>query len=131
MATRTQSTRRNMALSGLIVGALGIVILRLAGVDMPVVPPGLVLLLAAAIALATARGRWAAILTAVVGFVEIGGFLASGSYTGLFETGSPLVTAGTWIRLAGIVTATIAGLMASVENRRTVNATGSDSMAGS
>jgi len=119
MEIRTLSTARRVAVAGLILGALGIVILGVAGVNMPMVPPGLVMLLAAAIALATGRGRWAAILAVVVGLAEIGGFFASGSYSGLVETGSPGVLIGTWIRLIGIITATVAGLVASFERQIT------------
>lgn len=118
MQTRNLSTSRRIAIAGLILGALGIVILGVAGLDMPVVPPGLVLLLAAAVALVSGRGRWAAVLATVVGVAEIGGFFASGSYVGLLESGSPGLIAGTWIRLLGITTAAVSGLVASFEHNR-------------
>lgn len=117
MKIKTLSTARRIAIVGLILGGLGIVILRLAGVEMPWVPPGLVLLLAAAFALVTARGRWAAVLVTIVGVAEIGGFFASGSYSGLVEMGSPGVMTGTWIRLIGITTVTVFGLVASFERQ--------------
>ena len=119
MEIRKVSTARRIAVAGLILGGLGIVILRLSGVDMPVVPPGLVLMLVAAIALATTRGRWAAVLASIVGVAEIGGFFASGSHSSLAELGSPWTMAGTWVRLIGIATATVAGLVASFASHRT------------
>ena len=106
------SNTRRLCVIGLSAGALGIAILYIAGVEMPVVPPGLVLLVVAAIAVANARGRWAPILGAVVGLAEIAGIFASGATGSLFEVGAPAVLAGSWIRLLGVVLATIAGVVA-------------------
>ena len=51
------SNARRLCVIGLSAGAVGIAILYVSGVEMPVVPPGLVLLVVAAVAVANARGR--------------------------------------------------------------------------
>jgi hypothetical protein len=109
MQQRTLGALRRGTLIGLVAAAVGIVVLRIAGVDMPVVPPGLVMLAVAAVAVAVSGRRWVAVVAVVVGIAELVGFFASGSATNLFSPGSFLVGAGTWIRLAGTVAAITAG----------------------
>jgi hypothetical protein len=109
MSTNQLANLRRSAIGGLLAGAIGIVILKLSGVEMPVVPPGVVLLILAAALVGTVRRRWAAAFAAVVGLAELGGFFASGSAANLFETESIGVFTGTWIRLLGVVVATLAG----------------------
>jgi hypothetical protein len=96
---------------GLLAGAVGIVILRLAGTPMPLVPPGLVLLIAAALLVALQRWRWAPAVGALVGLAEIIGFVASGSWIGLANIDQIWILVGTWIRGLGIVTAVLAGIV--------------------
>jgi hypothetical protein len=98
---------------GLLAGAVGIVILRLAGTPMPLVPPGLVLLIAAALLVALQRWRWAPAVGALVGLAEIIGFVASGSWIGLANIDQIWILVGTWIRGLGIVTAVLAGIVAT------------------
>jgi hypothetical protein len=112
MTTRPLSPARRTTLLGLIVTAAGIVILKVAGVAMPVVPPGLVLLVVAAVLVATVRGRWAVIVALLVALSEAIGFAASGSAAGLVSTGALAVLTGTWVRLVGTVVAVVAGAQA-------------------
>ncbi len=122
-AKQSPSAARTATIVGLIVGAVGILILRLAGVAMPVVPPGLVMLVVAAVFVAVAPWRWAPVVAIVAGLAEVAGFFASGSADGLFEIGSLGVLAGTWVRLAGILTAVVAGVLATRIARRTAAGT--------
>jgi hypothetical protein len=100
-------------LAGLLTGAVGLVILRLAGAEMPAVPPGLILLTLAAVLVGLTRRRWSLALGALAGLAEVAGFLASGSAADLADP-SPLgIFVGTWIRGLGIITAVIAGTVAA------------------
>lgn len=122
MTSRTLSPARRTTLLGLILTAAGIVILKVAGVAMPVVPPGLVLLAVAAVLVATVQRRWATVVALLVALSEAAGFLASGSAAGLFDTASLGVLTGTWVRLIGTVVAVVAGAWAAREPAAAVDA---------
>ena len=109
MQQRTLGALRRGTVIGLVAAAAGIVLLRIAGVDMPVVPPGLVMLAVAAVAAAVSGRRWIAVVAVVVGIAELLGLFVSGSASNLFGPDSFLVGAGTWIRLAGTIGAITAG----------------------
>jgi hypothetical protein len=102
---RTLGAPRRGTVVGLLVAAVGIVLLLVAGVDMPVVPPGLVILAVAAVAAAVSGRRWVAVVAVAVGVTELVGLLASVSATNLFSPASFLVGTGTWVRLVGTVVA--------------------------
>jgi hypothetical protein len=103
---------------GLVAGAAGIGVLRLEGVDMPVVPPGLVLLVGAALMVALAPWRWSPVVGALMGLAEVIGIIASGSVADLVDLSPVGVFIGTWIRTLGVVTALIAGVLATATNYR-------------
>ena len=106
------SNARRLCIIGLSAGAVGIAILYVSGVEMPVVPPGLVLLVVAAVAVANARGRWVVIVGTVVAIAEIAGIFASDATGSLFVANMPGVLTGSWIRLLGVLLATVAGVVA-------------------
>jgi hypothetical protein len=107
------SGARLATVAGLAVGALGIVILRQAGVAMPTVPPGLVLLIGAALLVGITGWRWTPAVGALVGLAEIIAILATGSAANLIDLSPVGVFIGTWIRALGVVTALIAGVLAT------------------
>jgi hypothetical protein len=109
------TTARITTITGLLVAAVGIVILYVAGVAMPVVPPGLVILLVAAALMA--KWRWATLVGVVAALAEAAGFVGSGSLASL-TADSFAVAAGTWIRLIGIVVALVAGILATTPRYR-------------
>lgn len=119
---RTLGAPRRGTVIGLAAAAVGIVLLMVAGVDMPVVPPGLVMLALAAVAAAVSGRRWVAGVAVLVGVAELVGLLASGSATNLFSPGSFLVGAGTWIRLVGTLGAIAAGSIWLVRRRQPATA---------
>lgn len=105
---RTSSARRHGAVVGLLGAAGGIGLQKLAGVDMPAVPPSAVLLTIAAVALVgVRRRRWPGVVALVVLAAEAIGFVASGSIADLVGTDSLGVTAATWVRLSGILVAAV------------------------
>lgn len=113
MVTHTPlSAARRAAQTGLITAAVGIAVLKVAGTAMPVVPPGLVLLVVAAVLVGVVRRRWTLVVGLLLVVAEFAGFFASGSASGLADLGPIGVFAGTWIRLVGLIVAFAAGLIA-------------------
>lgn len=107
-----RSPARAATTAGLLAGAVGIVVSRIGGADMPLVPPGLVLLVVAAALVAGTRWRWAALFGALVASAEVLGFVLSGAAAGLLALDEPLRFTGAWTRGIGIVVALVAGIVA-------------------
>ena len=123
-----------LTVAGLVVGALGIAILWAAGVEFPIYPPpGLVILLAGAWFVGLAPWRWAPGVGAFMGLFVTVGFLISGGIPNLvggdgstfFGTANPVdrdtlsTVIGTWIQMIGVLTALVAGVIATRANCRT------------
>jgi hypothetical protein len=79
VAMTTSNRPRILTAAGLVLCGAGIGILKLAGVDMPTVPPGLVIVLVAAVAVVFLPWRWAPVLGVLAALAEAAGFFASGS----------------------------------------------------
>ncbi len=107
-----------MTLAGLVMGAVGIAILWASGVEFPVVvPPGLVLLLVAVAIVGLARWRWAPAIGAFMGLFVTVGFLISPTGIPNFVGDHGLsVAIGTWIQMTGVLTALVAGTIATARN---------------
>jgi hypothetical protein len=117
-STNRWSGARGATVIGLVAGAVGILVLRFSGAAMPSVPPGLVLLVAAAALVAFSSRRWASIVAVLVALSEILGYVLSGSTYGLFAVDSIGILIGTWVRGIGIVVAFMAGIAATVAGYR-------------
>jgi hypothetical protein len=118
---RSLSTPRAATVAGLVVGALGIVILWASGVAFPfVIPPGIVILLIGALVVALTKWRWAPALGAFLGLFVFVGFLISPSgVPNLLGQNGMGVAVGQVIQVIGVLTALIAGVMASWTNYQT------------
>jgi hypothetical protein len=103
---------------GLVVAAAGIVILDVSGIAFPTVPPGLVILLAAAALVGWAPWRWVPAAGAFVSLFLTVGFVASGSVSYLVDAGRPGGLAGAWVELLGVLTALVAGVVATIQHYR-------------
>jgi hypothetical protein len=101
--------KRGIAAVGLIAAAAGIVLQRTAGVEMPLVPPGLVLLVVAAALTLFIQWRWVPAFGVVVALMEAVA-LAMGGVTDLFDAGTVGVLLATWVRAIGVVIALVAGV---------------------
>jgi hypothetical protein len=130
---RTLSGERALTVAGLVVGAAGIAVLWASGVEFPVaIPPGLVILLVGALFVGVAPWRWATGVGAFLGLFVTFGFLVSGGMPNLvggdgntfFGTPNPIESdtlgtiIGTWIQMIGVLTALIAGVIATRNNYR-------------
>jgi hypothetical protein len=118
-AQRSWSRSRTATVAGLAAGALGIAILWAAGVEFPIYPPpGIVILLAGAVFVGLAPWPWTPGVGAFLGLFVTVGFVASGGPPNLFGRDGTSVAVGTWIQMAGVLTALIAGVIATRANYR-------------
>ncbi len=130
---RKLSGERALTVAGLVVGGAGIAILWASGVEFPVaIPPGLVILLVGALFVGLAPWRWATGVGAFMGLFVTLGFLISGGIPNLvggdgssfFGTPDRVdrdtlgTVIGTWIQMIGVLTALIAGVIATRNNYR-------------
>ena len=111
---------RAATIVGLGVGTVGIAILWAAGVEFPVYPPpGIVILIAGTVFVALARWAWAPAVGAFLGLFVTVGFLISptgmSNLTGEAGTG---VAIGQAIQVVGVLTALVAGVVATRTNYR-------------
>ena len=102
----------------------GIVVQIIAGVNYPAVPPGLIILLVAAALVVFVPWRWVSLIAVFAsGFLLIGGFANADSRSHLTHAGHPGPFIGTWIEIAAMAVAIIAGIAALiVGNRRLARA---------
>jgi hypothetical protein len=116
-ATKSLRGSRLLTVAGLVVAAAGIAFQRVAGVEMPAIPPGLVMLLVAAALITFTRWRWAPALGALVALAEVIAVTigASDVLTDLSPVGTFLAT---WVRTIGAATAVGAGVTATVTGMR-------------
>ena len=104
---------------GLVAGAVGIAILWASGVEFPIYPPpGIPILLAGAIFVALATWPWAPGVGAFLGLFVTVGFVVSGGPPNLVGRDGTIVAIGTWIQMTGVLTALIAGMIATRTNYR-------------
>src|ERR687889_2188940 len=130
---RKLSGERALTVGGLVAGSAGIAILWASGVEFPVaIPPGLVILLVGALFVGLAPWRWAPSVGAFLGLFVTLGFLVSGGIPNLvsgdgstfFGTPNPIgrdtlgTIIGPWIQLIGVLTALIAGMIATQNSYR-------------
>jgi hypothetical protein len=106
------SSARVWTIAGLLVGAVGLIVQKVGGMEMPVVPPGLIFLVVAAGLMLNTKWRWAPIVAVLAGVAELAGFFGSGAASWLTRSDEFVGMAGTWIRLIGIATAAVAGALA-------------------
>jgi hypothetical protein len=115
----TWSGPRAATVAGLVVGAVGIAILWAAGVEFPIYPPpGIIILLAGAIFVGLTSWPWAPAVGAFLGLFITVGFVASGGPPSLLGQDGTGVAIGTWIQMAGVLTALAAGVIATRANYR-------------
>lgn len=120
MEQRSLLTRASqMTVAALLVAAAGFVIQIVSGVDVPTVPPGLVILLVAAALVAFAPWRWMPVVGVVVGLFLLVGFFASGAVVSLLEPSQLGVFLGAWVQFLAVIVAVATGIVAVSQNYRT------------
>jgi hypothetical protein len=107
-----------LTVAALLVAAAGFVMQIVAGVDVPTVPPGLVILLVAAALVTFAPWRWMPVVGVVVGLFLLVGFFASGAVGSLLEPSELGVFLGAWVQFLAVIFAVVAGIVAVSQNYR-------------
>ena len=107
-----------LTVAALLVAAAGFVIQIISGVDVPTVPPGLVIMLVAAGLVAFLPWRWIPVVGAAVGLFLLVGFFASGAVSSLLDPSRLGVFVGAWIQFLAVIAAVVTGIVATVQNYR-------------
>jgi hypothetical protein len=107
-------TARNLTAAGLVGIIVGIVFLRIAGVEMPPVPPGAVICLVAAVLMYVAPWKWTPIIAVLGALAEA---FPSIMGVGSAEQGGMEVL-GDWVRLIGAVVALVFSVIATIASFR-------------
>ncbi len=110
------SSSGKVTAAALLVAALGFAIQIFSGVEVPAVPPGLVILLVATGLVAFSPWRWVPAVGIVVGLFMFVGFFASGAVGNLFDPSRLGVLVGAWMQLLAVIAAIVAGGGATARN---------------
>ena len=122
MAARASLAQRAKTIEvvGLVVAAMGVLTEYLTGVPgFPTVPPGPIILAAAAVVVRFVRWRWSPGVGVLAAVFLSGGAVASGRTAQLLATPSVLGQwAGAVVQVVGLLTALVAGVVALTTLRR-------------
>lgn len=113
---RTLPRATRLAAAFLLVAAAGFVIQIISGIQVPAVPPGLVMMLVAAALVAFLPWRWIPLVGAGVGLFLLVGFFASGAVANLLDPTRPGVLIGAWIQFLAVFVVIVAGIIAVMQN---------------
>jgi len=116
---KSLSPSQKVTIAALLVAALGFAIQILSGIEVPTIPPGLVILVVAAALVALLPWRWAPVVGIVVGLFLLVGFFASGAVGNLLDPSRFGVLVGAWIQFLSVIVAVVAGAVATIQNYRT------------
>ena len=112
------SSASKLTVAALLVAALGFAIQIFSGIDVPTVPPGLVILVVAATVVGLLPWRWVPVVGAFVGLFLFVGFFASGALGNLLDPSRFGVLVGAWIQFLALIVAVAGGLVATIQNYR-------------
>jgi hypothetical protein len=112
------SRAARLTVAALLVAAFGFAIQIFSGIEVPTIPPGLVILLVAAGLVAFLPWRWVPVVSALAGLFLFVGFFASGAVIVLLDPGRIGVLVGAWIQFLALIVAAVAGIIATTRNYR-------------
>jgi hypothetical protein len=112
------SPASKLTVAALLVAALGFAIQIFSGIEVPTVPPGLVILVVAATVVALLPWRWVPVVGAFAGLFLFVGFFASGALGNLLDPSRFGVLVGAWIQFLALIVAVVGGLVATIQNYR-------------
>jgi hypothetical protein len=102
--------------AGLATAVAGVIIQIVSGHPYPKVPPVFFILLIPAGLIVFVHRRWTPILTIIAGVFLINGLFGSGAYVRLFNLTNAGDSIGLWIQTIGVFGATVAGIVAIIQN---------------
>jgi hypothetical protein len=100
---------RRVVLVSFVVSALGIPVQILGGWAYPVVPPGMLITLAAGLA-ALLPVRWAPVVSLVGGGFIVVGFVAVGDIANMLGSQNATVMTGKWLQMIALVVGVVAAV---------------------
>jgi hypothetical protein len=111
---------KKLTIAGLVVGAIGIAVLWAAGVAFPIYPPpGILILGAGALFLSLFRMRWTPVVGVALGlFIAVGFLISPTGIDNLTGVHGAAVAVGTVVQLVGVITAVVAGAVATAAGYR-------------
>jgi hypothetical protein len=115
------SSVEKVAIGGLLVAAVGVVIQIASGTPYPTIPPVFFILLIPAALIAFGPWRWAPVPAVLAGLFLTFGLFASGESARLWDmskVGGPEAPVGLWVQMLAVVVATVAAIVATVQNYR-------------
>jgi hypothetical protein len=112
------SPASKLTIAALLVAALGFAIQIVSGIDVPTVPPGLVILVVAAAVVVLLPWRWVPVVAAFAGVFLFVGFFASGAVGNLLDPSRFGVLLGAWIQFLALIIVVVVGLVATIQNYR-------------
>jgi hypothetical protein len=113
---------RRTVLVSLVISAIGIPIQILGGWEYPVVPPGMLILVAAGLA-ALLPVRWAPVITLVACVFILVGFVVVGDFANMFGSRNAAVTVGKWVQMVALVVGVAAAVGSLVKPPVRITAT--------
>jgi len=116
--SRSSSTYRFLTVVGLVAGAAGCAIQWAAGALPFLIPPGTAIMLAGALFVGWSSWRWAPTVGALLGLLfAVGLVIGPVGLTNLLGGAGPTAAFGHGIQVIGVLTALIAGLVATFGGR--------------
>jgi len=115
-----------LTVAALLVAAAGFVLQIVSGVDVPTVPPGLVIMLVVAGLVAFLPWRWIPAVGAAVGLFLLVGIFARGAVGSLLEPSRLGVFIGAWVQFLAVIVAVGAWIVAVVQNYHSRTAIGAE-----
>jgi len=107
-----------LIVASLVTATIGVAIQIISGVPYPKVPPVCFILLVPAGLLAFGRWRWIPIIVILAGLFLVMGLFSSGASVRLFKPEQFGGCIGLWVQMLGVVVATVAAIIATIQNYR-------------
>jgi hypothetical protein len=118
-AKRRSSVASNITVIALLVAGVGFVLQMAAGVtDTPTIPPGLVVIVGAALFVAVAPTGWTPLAGPVAGLFNLLAVAVVGTADRLADPSPAGAFIGAWMMIPGLIVATVAGTIAAARNHR-------------
>jgi hypothetical protein len=110
---------RNLTLVALLAAAAGFVLQMVAGItDTPTIPPGLVVLLAAAALVAFTSWRWAFLVGVAAAVFNLLAFVIVGAVDRLVDVTPAIGFIGAWVMVVALIVVCVAGTLVTVRANR-------------
>ena len=115
---RERTGSEQVTLVSLVISTVAFVVLEVAGLtDTPPIPPALVAIVACALALVVAPGRWALAASVLTAVVSLAVMVAVGAAVRLVEPRSGLELVCRWVLVPGLVGAAAGGAVGLLRQR--------------